>query len=243
MTNIFFDKFSRTPDYESNILEIENIEFNYLIIKMTRPDNFYFESGQYIPIYMKDNQGEFQFCYSIASSAKNKKYLELCIQITGEGRGVKFWKNLSPNDNIYFDKAKGNFKIIDLNVPIFLFAGGSGISPVRSLLLDMFENNLDLKNNIHLIYACKKAEAFSFENDFIQLSKKHASFLKVHFIAEEGNFINKQKGNILLGIENLLSEITINSHFYICGSPGMVNAVWNNLLDKNVSPSNIFKEF
>ena len=31
MTNIFFDKFSRTPDYESNILEIENIK-NYFIL-------------------------------------------------------------------------------------------------------------------------------------------------------------------------------------------------------------------
>ncbi|MBX9839685.1 MAG: FAD-dependent oxidoreductase, partial [Silvanigrellaceae bacterium] len=175
MTKIFFDKFSRTPDYSSNIIEIDNIESNYLIIKMTRPDKFFFESGQHIPIFMKDSQGEFQFCYSIASSAKNKNYLELCVQITGEGRGVKFWKNLTLDDNIYFDKAKGNFKITNLNVPIFLFAGGSGISPVRSILLDIFESDLELKNNIHLIYACKKAEAFSFENELIQLSKKHAS--------------------------------------------------------------------
>lgn len=241
--NALADQKINNDVYSSSIIGIENIFSNYLIFKLNRPKNFDFNSGQYIPFLMYDNDGEFQFNYSIASSSTNRDSIELCIQSNGNGRGIKFWKNLQIGDNVLYKEAKGDFKIIDPNCLNVFIAGGSGISPIRSLLFEIFKNMNSKRMNIHLIYACKYSEAMPFKNEFINLTEKFKGRFKLHLTAEETNSADIQQGNVISAIDNSFPLFTSESNFYICGSPKMVDVVFNKLLDNKVLLTHIFKEF
>jgi glycine betaine catabolism B len=241
--NIFSEQVVKNLDLiTSKILSIENINSNYIIIKINRPTDFAFQAGQYVPFKLYDENGEFQYSYSIASSNKDEIFIEFCIQIIGNGRGVKFWRNLKIGDSLYFNKPGGNFKIIKLNTPIVLIAGGSGISPIRSFLRDLFDKNTTPSIYIHLIYGCKYASSIPFKQEFIELSKYFPSHFKIQFIAEEGESENVQKGDVLNALKNSHKIFNKESHYYLCGSPGMVAAVYKTLHEQNISLKNIFKD-
>lgn len=241
--NIFLEQVIKNSDVmNSRILSIENINSNYIIIKINRPPDFTFQAGQHVSFKLYDSDGEFQYNYSIASANKDKFFIEFCIQIIGNGRGIKFWRSLKVGDLLYFNKPEGNFKISKLNTPIVLIAGGSGISPMRSFLRDLFDKNTSLSTNIYLIYGCKYATSIPFKQEFTELSKNFPSHFKIQFIAEEGESENVQRGNILFALKNIHEILGKETSYYICGSPRMVEAVHKNLYEQNISLEKIIKD-
>ena len=230
--------------YSSKIISIKNLNSNYLIIKIKKPPQFIYQSGQYLSIKMNDDEGYFEYNYSIASSPNiNSEHIELCIQTIGNGRGVRFWRHLNIGDFIYFKEPNGSFKIVNLKYPLIFIAGGSGISPIRSFLSDSLLNKNTSILSIHLVYGCKYASSIPFKEELIEMANSFPSIFKLKFFAEEGYGEQTQNGNILNALQMNSHILTHNSHYYICGSANMVQAVCNNLYSKKINSENIFKEY
>jgi len=113
-------------------------------------------------------------------------------------------------------------------------AGGAGVTPFISILRDLESKN-QLGNN-KLIFANKRKSDIilrsefeaMLQNNFTNILSKEKTKEYAHgYITED--FI-KTHGN------------TLNSYFYLCGPPAMMDAVENQLKNLKVSDEHIVKE-
>lgn len=230
--------------YESKVLNIENLESQYLLIRASRPNNLSFFSGQYASIEIHDNIGTCEFLYSIASSNFENDFIEFCIQITTASRASSFWKNLKIGDLLRINNLGGSELITDYSKPVVMLAGGSGIAPFRAMIHDLFKYKKLLGNeNITLIYGVKKSSAMPYKEEFLKFKNQFKDNLKVNLYTEQDNNNEVSKGNLVTAIEKQKNNFDVNSNFYICGSLNMIQTVKDKLLESKIAARQIFHEY
>lgn len=235
---------SLLKSYESKILEIQNVDNQYLLIKCERPKNFNFNSGQYASIEINDDIGTCEFLYSIASSKEETNYLEFCIQITTQSRASSYWRKLKIAEVLRINNLGGSEMITDYTNPIVMIAGGSGIAPFRAIIHDLYIHNKNTgSENITLIYGVKKSSAMPYQKEFLDLQNKFPKNLKVILFSEEVQDNLAIKGNLITAIDNYISNLDKNSEFYICGSLNMIQTVKDKLIENKVPSRKIFHEY
>jgi ferredoxin--NADP+ reductase len=104
---------------------------------------FSFKPGQYATLGL-DIGGEFVArAYSISSSAYNRAYLELYINVIKDGAFTPALFALRPGDEIYYMGPKGVFTLAKTQARYLLFlATGTGLAPYVSMLRTMREDQL-----------------------------------------------------------------------------------------------------
>ena len=235
---------SLLESYESKIIEIQNIDSQYLLIKCERPKNFNFNSGQYASIEINDDIGTCEFLYSIASSSEETKFLEFCIQVTTQSRASSYWRKLKIGELLRINNLGGTELITDYSNPIVMIAGGSGIAPFRAIIHDLFiHKKISGSENITLIYGVKKSSAMPYQEEFIDLQKQFSSNLKIILLSEEVQDNTTIKGNLITAIEANIEHLDKKSEFYICGSLNMIQTVKDKLIEHKISSRQIFHEY
>ncbi len=188
-----------------------------------KPEDFQFEAGQYVYITLPklnypDERGETRH-FTIASSPK-----ETCIQFTTRLRDQSGYKKTLDELPIGSEvEARGPQGLLTLSKHsklitnhIFL-AGGIGITPFRSIIKNVLENNLGL--NIHLIYSNSDND-FIFKDELTKWQEENKN-LKIDFIDTSiSGHIDTQMLHKLIPIYDL--ETTM---FYAVGPNPFVNAM------------------
>jgi ferredoxin-NADP reductase len=90
-------------------------------------------------------------------------------------------KNLNPGNTIEADGPKGKFVIDDTSKKAVLVAGGIGVTPYHSMLLQMDHDGQPI--NADLLYA-NRDQNFVFDDEFRQLEKKHPNFHVHKFVGD-----------------------------------------------------------
>ncbi|OGD36473.1 hypothetical protein A2V94_06085 [Candidatus Atribacteria bacterium RBG_16_35_8] len=200
------------------------------------PENpIIWKAGQHIflniPHENPDARGEIR--HFTISSAPFKKDLFITTKFDFE-KGSSFKKallKLNQGDSIEGFNLGGNFMIKDLKAKYVFIAGGIGITPYRSILMDLADE--DRLPDIILFY-CGKPEGFIFTDILDEIKKKYERLL-VHFVIEpqliNGEIIKEK-------VPDLDDRI-----FYISGPMGMVKIVEEILLKLNIGKSNIVKDY
>ncbi len=107
------------------------------------------------------------------------------------------------------------------NLHLVFLAGGIGITPIRSILVDLDQRNVAI--NATLLYA-NRDENFTFIEEFKALEHKHEGFHTRKFVSP--THIDRED------IQNAMqSEQDI---FYIAGTPGFSNAFRKTLQDMGI---------
>ncbi|MCE5330184.1 FAD-dependent oxidoreductase [bacterium] len=216
------------------IKKIQNAQNVYSFI-FEASDDFKWIAGQFVQITFPhdnpDSRGINRF-FSI-SSAPFEKNVMITTRFENQG-GSSFKKafyNITPGTFIESTLPKGNFIIEKHDKKIILIAGGIGITPVRSLILDLDHNN-KLKN-IDLLYS-NRDDDIPFKEE-LENRKVSNSLFNIYY------FINP----VFISAETLnkIYDIFPDCYAYLSGPPSMIKSIADLLHSKGITADNIKTDY
>jgi len=198
----------------------------------------YFRPGQYISLKVDLKGVRITRPYSIASPPKDalKGFYELTIRKEENGFLTKFiWDTWSVGTKVESSGPEGFFsfeRLRDLN-QIVGIAGGSGITPFRSMAKAIIDGTIDAK--LTLLYGSSEEDDIIYYEEFKQMEKNNPSKIKIVHVLScpvislegcERGFITKEI------IEKYCDANS--STFFICGPQIMYNFVQEELKKFNL---------
>jgi ferredoxin-NADP reductase len=188
-------------------------------------------------------------CFSISSSPayyEKTGLIELSIRIQAQGR-ITPWirQQLKIGSLVNISAAQGQFvlpqaRADDQNSEKYLFiAGGSGITPFRSMLQQISSitsNSREQSADIQLLYYSRNNQHVLFQQEFEQLAQEHSG-LSIAFIdGEESGFICTEH------VQAYCSDYYLRTAF-ICGPSPMIQQARKVLTELEVAQDKIVFEF
>lgn len=216
------------------IRKIQNIPNVYSFI-FEPPKDFNWVAGQFVQITVPhenpDNRGVKRF-FSI-SSAPFEKNVMITTRFETENSSSfkKAFYIMKPETLIESTQAMGEFIVKKQDKKIIFAAGGIGMTPVRSIVMDLdYKNKL---NNIDLLYT-NRDNNILFKEDLENKQKNNSSF-KIHY------FINP-----VFICEETLNKIydkLPDCRIYISGPPAMVKGITELFSSKGITKDYIRTDY
>jgi ring-1,2-phenylacetyl-CoA epoxidase subunit PaaE len=211
---------------------------------------YQFKQGQYLTLKLKVNGEEIRRSYSICTSPYSEKELRIAVKEVNGGRcSVYLNKQLKPGDTLEVMTPMGNFysSLSGSNKKNYvLFAGGSGITPMMSILKSVLY--IEKQSTITLVYANRDEEATIFKAEIDKIAEQNTDRLKVIYVydAPKGvvsdiykGMMTAEKANAIMKEHNISTE----SEFFICGPGPMMENVKSVLEKLNVDKEKIHIEY
>jgi ferredoxin-NADP reductase len=127
-------------------------------------------AGQFMHYSLKMPDGSINKHYFTVSSPPHTGTPQISTRIS-ESDFKQTLNSLKIGDFIEATPPDGDFVWEDSDKPILFIAGGIGVTPFHSILLDRDHNNLPL--NLTLVYASRD-DKIVFKEEFDALAKKHS---------------------------------------------------------------------
>ena len=200
-----------------------------------------YQAGQFITLVFTHHDEEIRRSYSLSSSP-DEHFLAITIKRITNGEISRFMlSKLKPGDIISAIEPAGRF-IIDDSVSakdIFLFAAGSGITPVFAQLKYALARPGD--SRFILIYSNQNPSILLFKRELDDLATNRPDRLSIiHLLSAEGRRLN----NVL--VEQLIKKKAhydlAKAGFYLCGPFAYMRMVRLTLLFMGIEPAQIRKE-
>lgn len=193
------------------------------------------QAGQFLHCWFEhqntDDRGEER--YFTISSAPFEEKIMLTTRFFGDQSSSfkKAFFSMKEGDVLSAEGPEGDF-IIDKDDREFIFiAGGIGITPYRSMILDLDHKGKSIKGK--LLYG-NKDENFVFKEELEDVMAKHSDFSIHYFMGDKK--INEE------AIKKLVSEIG-KPIFYVSGPEPMVEAFEKMLLKLGVAESDLKRDY
>lgn len=209
-------------------------------------DTFHYTAGQYLTLKLFVKGEEKRRAYSLSSSPIEKQWTISVKRVPKGAVSNYLCSEVKPGDAVEVMPPQGRFTpplSIERHKTYYLFAAGSGITPLMSIIKSIVE--IEPASTIFLLYGNRNEDSIIFKDDLDVLQKKYAGQLLVEHILsqpkreKQGGLTGLfSKGKITwLGktgritkniIEDFLKEHTLRSkdaEYYICGPGGMIEAV------------------
>ena len=205
-----------------------------------------FRSGQYLSLKVKVNDVTITRPYSIASSpidALNGFY-ELTIKKEEHGFLTNYiWDNWKVGTKIESSGPEGFFyyELLRDSRQIVGIAGGSGITPFRSIAKSIIEGLIDAK--LTVLYGSSDEDDIIYYDEFQALEKESPDKIRfIHVLScEVVSLEGCETGFITSGLIEKYCDIK-NSSFFICGPQIMYNFVDNEMAKFELPPKKIRRE-
>ncbi|MBI2499630.1 FAD-dependent oxidoreductase [Candidatus Woesearchaeota archaeon] len=209
------------PEPQEAIVEFNKkltSETSLIRLKLQKPIDF--RSGQFIQtITLLDNK-KIRRSWSIASSPKNKEYIELLIKKYEKSLISPMLFKANQNDKITIQGPFGFFTLIKPYKKETVFiAAGVGVAPLRSMIYDLLENNIDTK--VTLIFGFRTEKDYLLEDEWLNLEKKYENFKIIPVISRPEKNTEFFKGHVTDFIPKIIKK-SDDTDFYICGPNIMI---------------------
>ena len=198
---------------------------------------YQYVAGQHMTFKLRWDDFEVQRCYSLASSPSIGEPMKIGVKRVDGGR-ISNWLNdeVKPGDTLFASVPEGRF-VLDpetrSGTPLFLLAGGSGITPIIALLKSALATT---KRPITVLYANRNPESVIYGAELARLSNDYADRLRLHLhFDSDGGYANADT------VRGILHDTDI-AEFYICGPEGFMELVENTLRDEGVHEELIYIE-
>lgn len=153
---------AETPDASSLVLDVPP--------ELT--DRFAYRPGQFLTVRIpSDRTGSVARCYSIASSPATDDRIKVTVKRTIDGYGSNWLcDNITAGDDVHVLPPSGTFTPHSLDGDFHLFAAGSGITPVISILKTVLAS---ATGTVSLYYANRDRDSIIFDTELADLAKTH----------------------------------------------------------------------
>ncbi|MBN1798516.1 MAG: 2Fe-2S iron-sulfur cluster binding domain-containing protein [Spirochaetales bacterium] len=236
--------------YSTTVTSIKDLtpDIKELKLALKDPNQISFKAGQYaqliIPPYGKIKQFT-QRAYSISSSPSDRTSLEFVIRLVPGGIATTYIHTLlKAGDDLELIAPLGDFYLRESEADMLCVAGGSGMAPIKSLLFDMYEKGIT-KRDVYYFFGAGTAADLFYIDLLKDLEKKWRTF---HFIPVVTQMDSNDKwkgetGLVTKPLEDFLAAKIPKQNpkqAYLCGSPGMIDAVIKILTAYEVNKDDIF---
>ncbi|MCE7737432.1 MAG: hypothetical protein GPJ54_21255 [Candidatus Heimdallarchaeota archaeon] len=216
---------SMSVNYNARILSVTPETDTIYTFKLEKHPDFKFHSGQYVWVSL---EGYSRSPMAIASG-ENDDHIMLTVRKWGELTNALF--QLSPNDIVRIDGPYGTYFPMDQFRDVknlYLIAGGTGITPIRSLMRSLTNGTLT-----HLFYGAQESKQLLYLDEFEELNGK----VNLTIDKEE-----KDWDHNVGFVTDLLKRVEFadGSKFFICGPKPMLKATSAFFNEMNLDFSDIF---
>jgi len=237
----------KVKDIKRETAEAVSIAFD---VPPTLQIPYQYKQGQYITLKMTINGEELRRSYSICTSPYTEKELRVAIKEVKDGRASRYInQKLKVGDVIEVMTPMGNFHSVlsgSNKKNYVLFAGGSGITPMMSILKSIL--HIEKQSNVTLIYANRDEDSTIFKAELERIAEAHKEHLKLVFVYDnpKTSVPDLQKGMVTLEKAKDLIENCGGfraDEYFICGPGPMMENVSTILNAANVAKEKIHIEY
>jgi 3-ketosteroid 9alpha-monooxygenase subunit B len=218
------DVIEETADTRSFVIEIP----------ATLAQRFAYAAGQFCTFRAAIGGEPIVRCYSMSSSPDTGDPFTVTVKRVPGGK-MSNWMNdtLAPGDAIDVMPPAGLFVLRAAESPIVAFAGGSGITPVLSIIKSAL---VTTAREIRLVYANRGPGSVIFADALERLRAESGGRLSVHHhLDAESGFLDAAACAALVGDRT-------QADFYVCGPGPYMDVVQAGLERRGVDPGRLFIE-
>lgn len=197
-------------------------------------ERFAYRAGQFLTFRVEVNGQRLVRCYSLASAPGLDPEHKVTVKRIADGR-VSNWMNerVAADDVLEVMPPAGVFCLRDRATPIVLFGGGSGITPVISILKTALATT---RRPVKLVYANRDEASIIFAAELESLRRAHPDRLEiVHRLDVEHGFVDVDRVVLEVGARK-------DADFYVCGPGPFMDVVEQGLQSLGVAKDQIFIE-
>ena len=238
------------------VADIEALTEDSIAVSFALPvgEKLIFQAGQYITISKWLAGEQHTRCYSLCSSPHNA-LLRIAVRETHNGLVSTYINNeLQVGNELIVQGPFGDFIYPPINPrhvqALVLIAGGSGITPILSILLSSLQQNDDMP--IHLVYAARSADNIMFFDAIETLRCANPERLTVAYVVKDMDShklatVGRLNSALLEALLPMLGENAdkTQSHateFYVCGPEGLKNEALNALTANSIANERVHIE-
>lgn len=198
---------------------------------------FAYKAGQHLTFAFPWDDFELTRCYSLSSAPETDANLRIAVKRVPDGR-ISNWMNeqLKLGDVLRASVPEGRF-VLDPqtrpHMPLLFFAGGSGITPILSLMKSALATS---KRRMKLVYANRDAASVIYRDELEQLAQSNPQRVEVchHLDEEQGQLDPERVAAQVQGFEE--------GEFYVCGPEPFMNLVEKTLTDSGIHEELVYTE-
>lgn len=228
----------------------ETAEATTIVFEKPADGSFEYKAGQYITLKVKVGNEELRRAYSICTSPATDADLAVTVKAVSDGR-ASVWLNsfLAEGQVLEVFPPLGRFTAspdASTEMHYVLLAGGSGITPVISILKTVLSTAP--KSKVTLFYNNRNEESIIFKKQLDELQAAHSGRLRiVHLLAEPSAAWMGLRGRLdrrqtMTFVQELMSADSMKKQFYLCGPGGMMEEVLAALNFLGIAKTDIFRE-
>lgn len=213
-----------------------------LRFKLPEGETIKFKAGQFANLFSKpydDVREETSRAYSISSAPSDNRAIELVIRYVPNGMVTTYvFKHLKEGDKVRLIGPFGEFFLRDTDREIVCIAGGSGLAPIRSIILDMIDRGISNRKATFFFGAVSQRDLYYVE-EFKAIEKEHPWFRFVPALSKDDSDHPYEKGIITDVVARNYGDMK-EIEAYLCGSPGMIDACVKVLTGKGMAVDRIY---
>lgn len=210
-----------TADTRSFVLEIPaNLE-----------NRFKYTAGQFCTFRATVDGEAIVRCYSMSSSPETGDPFTVTVKRVPGGK-MSNWMNdaLAPGDTIESMPPVGRFVLHAADTPLVAFAGGSGITPLLSLIKTALAAT---SREVVLVYANRCSASVIFAAELERLRARAGGRLSVHIhLDSNSGLLDAAACAALIGDRS-------QADFYVCGPAPYMDIVQTGLRQREIDPSRL----
>jgi len=222
----------RVQDLTHDVREID--------LRLLEPTTMPFKAGQFVSFEVGHNEKKQALIrpYSIASPPGRPDVLTLLFNLVPGGPGSTYLFSLKEGDETSFKGPAGSFRLREDPARDHLFvATGTGIAPIRSMLLALFER--DLAGSMTLYWGLRSRTDLYYQDELTAWAQAHPRFTFLTTLSRPDDGWQGERGRVTRLVDERIGSAH-NLTVYLCGNSGMIQDVTAIIQKKGLCP--IYRE-
>lgn len=212
-------------------------------LRLEEPAEMDFIPGQFVqlevPAYERTDEPVYR-AYSLASDPRNRREVELEIRLVPNGICTTYvHQHLKVGMPVTINGPYGDFRLQDTTREIIFIAGGSGMAPIRSMLLHMAATRNPRKARYY--YGARARRDLFLLDEMRELERTIPDFRFIPALSssQPEDEWEGETGRITVIVDREV-PVGVDAEAYLCGSPLMIDACVEVLKAKGLPQSRIF---
>jgi len=191
------------------------------VFTLKDPPLISFTPGQYILLQIPDGFRQ----YSISSAPSESTRIETMVDVTPMGPGSRYLLQLKEGGVVNFRAPIGVFTLKENHRPKILLATGTGIAPLKSMILHIAQQQP--VPDLYLFWGLRRKKDVYFTSLWSEINAKHPNF-SYHICLsrermDEPHYFNGHMQECITS--SITPEVAAQADWYLCGRPIVVESL------------------
>jgi len=228
--------------FAAQVESIKNLthDVRQLDLRLIEPKSITFKPGQFISFEMPHPQTGHLVtrAYSIASQPSRPDVITLLFNLVPGGSGSGFLFDLKTGDKTHFKGPAGRFYLReDPGRELLFIASGTGIAPIRSMLLANAERSDPRPAT--LFWGLRSQRDLYYQEELVDLTRRIPTLTAITTLSRPEPGWSGESGRVLRLIEERIASVK-NLSVYLCGNSSMIADATTLLQKRGLCP--IYRE-